>query len=127
MATMTPRVEEYRTKGEQLVARVRELIREGNVRRIIIKNDEGRTLIEIPLTIGVVGALLLPAWAALGAIAALVTDCSIEVEREAETGPSVSGPALQGAEEAHPHVAHASREEAFLAVPEDEYNPDEEC
>jgi hypothetical protein len=74
--------ERHRTNGERLVGKVRELIREGNVRRIIIKNEEGRTLIEAPLAIGVVGALLAPAWAAIGAIAALVSDCSIEVERD---------------------------------------------
>jgi hypothetical protein len=60
---------------------VKELLQEGNIRRITIKNDEEKTLIEIPLTIGVVGAAIFPVWAAVGAIAALVTDCSIEVER----------------------------------------------
>ena len=73
--------EEIQTTGEQLVTKVRELVHEGNVRRIIVKNEEGRTLIEIPLTLGVVGALLLPVAAALGAIAALVTDCTIVVEK----------------------------------------------
>jgi hypothetical protein len=76
--------EEIKTTGEQLVAKVKELVREGNVRRIIVKNEEGKTLIEIPLTLGVVGALLLPVAAALGAIAALVTDCTIVVERVEE-------------------------------------------
>ncbi len=75
------RKERYRIAGEKLLAKVKELIREGNVRRITIKNDEEKTLIEIPLTFGVVGAALFPVWAAVGAIAALVTDCSIEVER----------------------------------------------
>jgi len=75
------RKEKYRIAGEKLVAKVKELIREGNVRRITIKNDEDKTLIEIPLTFGVVGAAIFPVWAAVGAIAALVTDCSIEVER----------------------------------------------
>ncbi|UCB44390.1 MAG: DUF4342 domain-containing protein [Spirochaetota bacterium] len=73
--------EEIKTTGEKLVAKVKELVHEGNVRRIIIKNEEGRTLIEIPLTIGVVGALLVPVAAGLGAIAAVVTNCSIVVER----------------------------------------------
>ena len=76
--------DEFQVKGEELIAKVKELIREGNVRRIIIDNEEGRTLIEIPLTVGVVGAVLLPVWAAIGAIAALVANCSIEVEREEE-------------------------------------------
>jgi hypothetical protein len=80
------RREEHRVRGDQLVSKVKELIHEGNVRRITIKNDEGRTLIEIPLTLGVMGAVLLPVWAGIGAIAALVTNCSIEVEREGEDG-----------------------------------------
>jgi hypothetical protein len=75
------RKERYRIAGEKLLSKVKELIREGNVRRITIKNDEDKTLIEIPLTFGVVGAAIFPVWAAVGAIAALVTDCSIEVER----------------------------------------------
>ena len=73
--------ERYRVAGEKLLSKVKELIQEGNVRRITIKNDEDKTLIEIPLTLGVVGAAIFPVWAAVGAIAALVTDCSIEVER----------------------------------------------
>jgi len=73
--------EEFRTTGEELLAKVKELLHEGNVRRIIIQNDEGRTLIEVPLTLGVVGIVLAPTFAALGAIAALVTDCSIIVEK----------------------------------------------
>jgi len=73
--------ERYRVVGEKLLSKVKELLQEGNIRRITIKNDEDRTLIEIPLTIGVVGAAIFPVWAAVGAIAALVTDCSIEVER----------------------------------------------
>ncbi len=75
------RRERYKVAGEKLLTKVKELIKEGNVRRIAIKNDEEKTLIEIPLTFGVVGAALFPVWAAVGAIAALVTDCSIEVER----------------------------------------------
>ena len=51
------------------------------MRRVVIKNEEGQTLIEVPLTLGVVGAVLLPVWAAIGAIAALVTDCTIVVEK----------------------------------------------
>ena len=73
--------EEIKTTGEQLVGTVKELVHEGNVRRVIVKDDEGKTLIEIPLTLGVVGALLLPVAAALGAIAALVTECTIVVEK----------------------------------------------
>ncbi len=81
MSTEQIRTEEYQIDGDQLVAKVKELVHEGQIRRITIKNEEGKTLIEIPLTLGLVGALLLPVWAALGAIAALVTDCTIVVEK----------------------------------------------
>jgi len=57
------------------------VVHEGNIRRITIKNEEGKRLIEIPLTIGAVGVVLLPVWAAIGAIAALVADCTIVVEK----------------------------------------------
>ena len=73
--------EEFRVDGEQLVAKLKDILHEGNIRRIIIKDKEGRTLIEVPLTIGVVGAILLPVWAAIGAIAALVTEATIVVEK----------------------------------------------
>jgi hypothetical protein len=76
--------EEIQTTGEELLAKVKELVHEGNVRRIIIKDEEGKTLIEAPLTLGVVGAVLLPVWAAIGAIAALVADCTIVVEKVEE-------------------------------------------
>jgi hypothetical protein len=78
------KTEEFRVSGERLVSKVREIVHEGNVRRLIIKNEEGNTLIEIPLTLGVVGIALIPVWAAIGAIAALVTNCSIVVERVEE-------------------------------------------
>jgi hypothetical protein len=76
------RREEYKVKGEKIVAKLRELLHEGNVRHVLIRNDEGKTLIEFPVTVGVAGALLLPVWAAIGALAALVSNCKIEVERE---------------------------------------------
>jgi hypothetical protein len=78
-----PRVEEFKISGDELLAKVRAVLHEGNVRRLIIKNEAGHTLVEIPLTVGLVGAALLPVWAAIGAIAALATDCTIVVEREA--------------------------------------------
>jgi hypothetical protein len=81
---MTEKHEEFKVNGDELLAKVKQLIKEGNVRRIIIKDKDGKTLIEFPLTIGVVGVLLLPVWAAVGAIAALVTECSIVVVREEE-------------------------------------------
>jgi len=64
-----------------LSPRSKRLVRQGNIRRVTIKNKEGKTLIEIPLTFGVVGAVLLPTLAAIGAIAALVTECTIVVEK----------------------------------------------
>jgi len=78
------RIEEFRVGGEEVLAKIKELIHEGNVRRLSIKNEEGKTLIDIPLTLGVVGAVLAPQAAAIGAIAALVTDCTIVVEKVEE-------------------------------------------
>ena len=75
------RTEEYRVDGDALLQKVKELVHEGNIRRIIIKNEEGKRLIEVPLTIGAVGVVLLPVWAAIGAVAALVADCTIVVEK----------------------------------------------
>lgn len=74
--------EEFKINGEELLAKVKELIHEGNIRRITIKNEKGETLIEIPLTIGAIGAVVAPALVAVGAIAALVTKCSIVVEKK---------------------------------------------
>jgi hypothetical protein len=75
------RTEEFQVNGEAVVAKIREILHAGNVRRIIIKNEAGQSLIEIPLTLGVVGAVLLPVWAAIGAIAALAANLRIVVER----------------------------------------------
>ena len=77
----TSREEEFRVTGEMLLTKIKELVHEGNVRRIVVKNDVGHVLIEFPLTAGVVGALLIPVWAAIGAIAALAADLTIVVER----------------------------------------------
>lgn len=82
MSTKKIRQEEFKVKGEDVVAKVKEIIHEGNIRRITIKNEEGKSLIEIPLTVGVVGAILVPVWAAIGAIAALVAKLTIVVEKE---------------------------------------------
>ena len=73
--------EEFKVTGDAVVSKIKELMHEGNIRRIIIKNEEGKTLIEIPLTIGAVGAILLPVWAAIGAIAALAANLTIVVEK----------------------------------------------
>ncbi|MDJ0960723.1 MAG: DUF4342 domain-containing protein [Acidimicrobiia bacterium] len=82
------RVEEFQLKGEEVVAKVKELVHEGNVRRIIVDDSDGETLLEIPLTVGVVGALLLPPLAALGAVAAVLTDCTIRVIRQEPEEPA---------------------------------------
>lgn len=74
--------EEFKLSGEELLAKVKHLIQEGNVRSITIANKEGKTIMELPLTVGVVGAVLAPVLAAVGAVAALVTECTITVERE---------------------------------------------
>ncbi len=79
------RTEQFRISGDELLAKVRELVHEGNVRRIIIRNDQGHTLVELPLTVGVLGAALLPVLAAVGAIAAIATDCELVVERRTES------------------------------------------
>lgn len=77
-----PKQESFQVNGEELIKTIKNLIREGNIRSITIKNKEGKTLIVLPLTVGVVGAILAPALAAVGAIAALVGECTISVERK---------------------------------------------
>ena len=74
--------EEFKVSGEELVGAIKKLVKEGNARKIIIKNEKGTTLLEMPLTVGAVGAILLPVLAAVGALAALVTKCTIVVERK---------------------------------------------
>lgn len=73
--------EEHKVSGERLLSRVKELVHEGNIRRITIKNDQGHTLMELPLTVGVVGAVLLPIWVAIGALAALAANYTLVVEK----------------------------------------------
>ena len=73
--------EEYQVAGEGLLAKIKQLIHQGNIRRISIRNDQGQTLIEIPLTWGLVGAAFAPIWAAVGAIAALAANFTIVVEK----------------------------------------------
>lgn len=91
-ATETKRtwIEEVATTGESLVGMVKRLVKEGNVRRVTVTHDD-HVLVELPLTLGVVGALLAPQLAALGAIAALVTSCTIKVERETPPAPEMPG------------------------------------
>jgi hypothetical protein len=80
-------MERIKVEGGEMLEEVKRLIHEGNVRRIVIKQGED-TVVEFPLTLGVVGAAIAPALAAVGAVAALITDCSIEVERSDETAPA---------------------------------------
>ena len=74
-----------KVSGDKLITKIMELIREGNIRRIAIKNEDGKVLIDVPLTLGVAGILLAPQYAAVGALAALVTSCTIVVEKEEAT------------------------------------------
>ena len=76
-----PRTEEFRVDGEKIIAKIKELLHEGNIRRVIIKDKEGKTLMEIPVTMGVVGVLLAPQLAALGAVAAVLTEATVVVEK----------------------------------------------
>ena len=103
--------ERHRVSGERLLTKIKQLVHQGNIRRIIIKNEDGAILIEVPLTIGVVGTLLAPVWVAIGAMAALVANFDIVVQkiepkveeeqkalepvepvREVEKTPTVSAP-----------------------------------
>lgn len=83
---MKERFESFKVKGDELLARARWLIREGNVRRIVIEH-KGQTIAEFPLTVGVVGAVGAPVLAAIGALAALLTDCTLQVSRVGVPGP----------------------------------------
>ena len=75
------KTEEFQVNGDEIIAKIKELVHQGNIRRIILKNESGRTLIDVPLTLGVVGALLAPQLAAIGAIAALIAKGTIVVEK----------------------------------------------
>jgi hypothetical protein len=81
MSETKSRIEEFEVNGDKILETVKRLVHEGNIRRITIKDAQGTSLIEIPLTFGVVGAVLVPVLAAVGALAALVTRCTIVVER----------------------------------------------
>ncbi|MCJ7822225.1 MAG: DUF4342 domain-containing protein [Armatimonadetes bacterium] len=76
------RTEEFQVNGDALLSKIKELLHEGNIRRILIRDETGKTLIEFPVTIGVVGVFLAPQLAAIGAIAALVTKCTLVVEKD---------------------------------------------
>jgi hypothetical protein len=82
MTDQQTRTEEFHIDGDKLLAKIKELLHEGNIRRILIKSEEGKVLMEFPVTLGVVGAVLAPQLAAVGAVAALVTKCTLVVEKE---------------------------------------------
>jgi hypothetical protein len=84
--------EEFKVSGSDIIETVKRIIAQGNARRIIIKNESGDTLIEFPLTIGAIGALIAPVLAAVGAIAALVTKCTIVVERRDDASSTSTTP-----------------------------------
>ncbi len=79
---MSPNRESFRLSGDKIVEKIKELIKEGNVRRIIIQNEREETVLEIPLTVAVIGTVIAPILAAVGALAALMTNCTIIVERK---------------------------------------------
>jgi hypothetical protein len=76
--------EEFKLTGSEVIEKIKELIHQGNIRRIILKDDSGKAILEIPLTLGVVGAALMPVLAAVGAVAALVAKLTIVVEKDEE-------------------------------------------
>ena len=84
MTTKTKKKDTFEVKGEELLKKVKELIREGNVRQISILDKDGKVLVIFPLTLGVVGAVLVPVLAVVGTLAALLTECTIKVERKLE-------------------------------------------
>lgn len=79
----------FKVKGDEMLERVKEIVREGNARRVVVKQGS-RTVMEFPVTVGVVGALAAPVLAAVGAVAALLSECTIEVERESEAPPKTA-------------------------------------
>ena len=80
-AGQAPHVDEFSVTGDQVVQFLKKILHEGNIRRIVLRDESGKTLLEIPVTIGVVGVVLLPVWAAIGAAAALVAKMTIVIER----------------------------------------------
>ncbi len=79
---MTEKNEEFKVSGQDLREKVSQILKEGNIRKITIKNKQGNVILSLPLTIGVIGAVIAPFLAAVGAVAALVTECTISVERK---------------------------------------------
>lgn len=73
--------EEFKVEGKKVVSKIKELIKEGNIRKITVKDNKGKEIMSLPVTAGVIGALLLPPLVVIGAIAALLTECTITVQR----------------------------------------------
>lgn len=84
---------EFKVKGEDLIRKVKDLIHEGNIRRIIIKDEQGKTYLEVPLSLGVVGVVLAPVWAAIGALAAMASNFTIEIVKRDGSGSQGGGDA----------------------------------
>lgn len=97
MAKKSSRVEEFQVTGPEVLTAVKDLVHQGRIRRIAIRNAAGVTLLEIPLVVGVAGAVLVPVWAAVGALAALVARCTLVVERIESDGPREETPAARKA------------------------------
>ena len=83
-------MEEHKVAGDRLIAKLKEIIKEGNVRRVVLRNPQGRTLLDMPLSAGIVGAALLPFWAAVGAVAVLATNYTVLIERDPGTTPATT-------------------------------------
>lgn len=92
-------MEEFKANGATLMDKLKELIHEGNVRRVILKNGEGRVLLDMPLTAGIAGIALIPFWAAVAAVAVLATDYAILIERDLERAGETPPPAADAAAE----------------------------
>jgi hypothetical protein len=90
MTTEHRRTEEIKVEGKQLVSTIKRLVREGNVRRIVVRNPQGRTVVDIPLNAGIVGVALLPIWATLASLAMLVAQYTVVIERAG--GPPAKPP-----------------------------------
>ena len=111
---MTTTTQEFKLRGEAVLGKLKELIHEGNIRRITLQNEEGHTLIEIPLTLGVVGALLIPVWAAVGAIAALAANLTIVVERTDTHAPAKLDPPAVGTLVSESPISESPISKSFL-------------
>lgn len=86
------RTEEFKVNGSDIMKKIKELIKEGNIRKITVKDKRGKSIAEFPLTVGVVGTVILPVVAAIGTIIALVAECTISVEREQIEEKSIEDP-----------------------------------